>query len=718
MAHSIADRLRLFNEIVGRFDDSIALLAARELGVFEGLLEGSLTPEQLAERCGVAERRLRQLLDLIVALGFLARKGNRYGLVPGDEAFFDSRGRWPEALGFADFRDFFEGRARTVDVLRSDRPLEAAGVGAATDIAKREHFLRYLHQRSLAGADEVAEALASPSVRRIVDLGSGLGTYSVALLRLCPDATALLFDRPNAGNAVRAYLEEQGLSDRAEFIGGDVLTDDFGADHDLALLSNFVHCLGPEQNQALLHRVAAALGKGGRVAVKDLGVSSDRTSPLSAVRFGFNMALMSDRGNVYPKETVSRWLYNAGLTHQHEVPLVRAGGSYLVVGGRERVRRKTEHQLAPSIRRRRGMRFVVLGAGIGGLACGIALRRAGFHVEIYERARAADRTGLGFIVMNNGLTALDRLGLGESARRLGCPIRRATIRDPRGDLVTEEEVPEALAMRRADLLELLAAALPPDVVRRGMAFSSFDAGDDGMVRAACFSDGTFAEGDVFIGADGVRSRARRALYPDAEINPVRIKELVNVCHAPEIATALGGGFLKLIDPTCGLAVGVVPCGYGRVVWFIQYDSELRDIYDRSTGAKTAFAYETAGDWPDPIPTLMAATDFSHGHIWRTTDMDMLPSYYRGNAVLIGDAAHTLLTFTSQGVGTALEDALALTESVTASQKAGLPIADAFAACDHARRGQVRRYLDAGRDLSERFLHPTRYNDGARIPLAQ
>ena len=313
--------------------DSLALIAAHEVGVFRALVDGPMTAAELGERCGVSGWRLGAFLDRVAAHGFLAKEGSRYRLVPGDEVIFDPTSGRGASLGFSDVAVAFGRMARAVEVLRSDDSLSAAGAGGDATAEERARFLRYLHERSIEGAEEVA-GLVVGDVGSVVDLGSGLGTYAAAVLRRFPEATAVLVDRPNAAEVVEAHLAAEGLADRARFVGGDFLTDDVGDGFDVAIVSNIVHNLGAEGSQELLLRMHPRMAPGGRILVKDLAIDAERLAPASAGRFAITMALFTPRGGVFPASEVATWLEDAGFVVEDSHDLVVAEGSYMVVGRR------------------------------------------------------------------------------------------------------------------------------------------------------------------------------------------------------------------------------------------------------------------------------------------------------------------------------------------------------------------------------------------------
>src|SRR5438045_7744308 len=90
---------------------------------------------------------------------------------------------------------------------------------------------------------------------------------------------------------------------------------------------------------------------------------------------------------------------------------------------------------APRAMPSRGLRAVVVGGGIGGVAAAVALARAGIDVEVHEQAQQLTEVGAGVSLAPNGLRMLERLGVGDGIRRLGSPYASSELRLPDGQVV-------------------------------------------------------------------------------------------------------------------------------------------------------------------------------------------------------------------------------------------------------------------------------------------
>ncbi|MEV0651019.1 FAD-dependent monooxygenase [Phytomonospora sp. NPDC050363] len=325
---------------------------------------------------------------------------------------------------------------------------------------------------------------------------------------------------------------------------------------------------------------------------------------------------------------------------------------------------------------------IVIGGGIGGLTAAVALRRAGWRVEVYERAAAIDTVGSGVSIAPNAVKALDYLGLRGSfdtvAGRLdGMEIRLRSgrrISHARGAMIESRYGAPLTAMHRADLHRVLTDALGDTPLRTGHTVTGVE--PDGTATFDGPRGPVTVTADLIVAADGVHSTARRRLFP--------------TYPGPEYAgypvwrgivpadRARGIDFGDRLSESWGRArrFGVVPFADGRVYW---YASETLPAGARLPSGAADVLARFAG-WHDPIPQLIAATPdeaiLRHDvHYLRQP----LPSFVRGRVALLGDASHAVTPDIGQGACLAIEDAVHLTEVL------GKGVDEGLHAYDEARR---------------------------------
>jgi 2-polyprenyl-6-methoxyphenol hydroxylase-like FAD-dependent oxidoreductase len=376
------------------------------------------------------------------------------------------------------------------------------------------------------------------------------------------------------------------------------------------------------------------------------------------------------------------------------------------------------------------MEIAIFGAGIAGLMTAIALHAHGCRCRIYERLRDGYESGMGFILMPEGLACLQKFGV----HITGALLHHYCCRDEKGRILHEEAMPAgARAIRRRDLIAALVRALPEqDVLIFDAELENLAFDEGGRVTSARLnsSKGPLQlQADLYVGADGHRSRARQAMFPDWPEPPAEVFEIVGLARCYNTNRWTGNDFNKFHGHTGGLALGVLPVDADHVVWYLQFDAKRFPLPDELPDAaanaerRRAFVENLAGHWADPIRHLFTITDFSRVHVWRPIDANLAPHFHRANLVLVGDAAHPLLPFTSQGVSSAIADAVTLAKNLTAYRVDSADgylqtdLAQALSAYSNERRGQCAPYVAKGRELTRHFLS-RRVASHTWLPLAQ
>lgn len=360
-------------------------------------------------------------------------------------------------------------------------------------------------------------------------------------------------------------------------------------------------------------------------------------------------------------------------------------------------------------------KLAIIGGGIAGLALAIGLKNTGIEVNIYEKSKEKRVNGHAFMLLENGINALTKLGLGDKLLQHGQAIYQFSRRNPNGDKHLFESLNNSVCIRRAALIELLTAELPSGMIKYNKIFSHFKKDETGQITHASFLDGTDVEADAFIGADGIWSKTRSAIFPDYKMSPVRVREIVSVIKAPQLVKKWQHTFLKTQTHGGGLAIGMLPCDDDYLVWYIQYDSQHPQFLNTTLEEQKSLLYHMTRNWAAPISELYKRTDFAHSYTWHTTDMETLPYFHKSNVALVGDAAHIFLTFTSQGVNTALEDAVCLADLLIRNQSL-TSISTSLKQYTYIRKTTAESHLEAGRLLQQQFLYPQQYGDKLNVPV--
>jgi salicylate hydroxylase len=352
--------------------------------------------------------------------------------------------------------------------------------------------------------------------------------------------------------------------------------------------------------------------------------------------------------------------------------------------------------------------IAIIGAGLGGLTCALALARAGVGVTVYEQAPELAEVGAGITLSPNASRVFIHLGMEAGLRRLGVvPPRQLTqnlhsgavlVTRERGDAVEAQYGAPYIHLHRADLHQLLAEALHsvrPDAVQLDKRLTQITSDDGGADMR--FADGTAARARVAVGADGLKSVVRDSLFattPPQFTGQVAWRGVLTKADLPPHVQALDPGIwigekrLFMRYPMRGgslvnYAAFVNLAGWKQEGWAIPSSID-----------------ELLGHYADAEPDLLAmirATPPDKLFKWALHARDPLDSWIAGSVTVLGDAAHGMLPFMGQGAATAIEDGMVLARCLS-SFLAG----EALARYEAARRERTTMVQDQSRLLGLQF----------------
>ncbi|MBI0536342.1 FAD-binding protein [Roseomonas sp. KE2513] len=311
-------------------------------------------------------------------------------------------------------------------------------------------------------------------------------------------------------------------------------------------------------------------------------------------------------------------------------------------------------------------RIGIVGGGVGGLTAAIALRQAGHEVVVFEQAARFGRVGADINLTPNAVRALDGIGVGTALREHGArPVARVsrtydtgeeTSRLPMSDEAEAKYGAPQLTLHRADLLVALEAALPADCVRLGRRVASLEEVREGV--RVLFEDGSAEEVSALVGADGIHSAVRTALF--GEETPRFTGVVAYRAVVPRAGLDLPGldQFTKWWGPNPSSQIVTFPISAGRDVFI--FATTPQESWREESWTLPGSVEELRAAYADYHPearALLGACD----SVLKTAlyERDPLPSWSRGRVTLLGDACHPMLPFMAQGAGQAVEDAIVL-----------------------------------------------------------
>jgi 2-polyprenyl-6-methoxyphenol hydroxylase-like FAD-dependent oxidoreductase len=311
------------------------------------------------------------------------------------------------------------------------------------------------------------------------------------------------------------------------------------------------------------------------------------------------------------------------------------------------------------------MRILVVGGGIGGLSTAIALRRRDVDVDVVEINPKWDVYGVGIIQPGNAVRALDALGLAEQAVADGYAMKGSRFHDSQGNLLGEvpaldllgPKYPPMNGITRPRLHAIFQDAVKSSGANIRLGVTVDSVGENGRVA---FSDGGDGEYDLVVGADGIHSRVRDLVFPDAP-EPEYTGQIVWRYNVPRPE---GLDTLDMFVGANGKA-GFVPLS-PELMYILYIEAVPADAVKMPEDRLAEIFRERLAEFGGPVARIRDEyiTDPTKVVV-RPVESLLVPlPWHRGRVVLVGDAAHASSPHVGQGGAMAIEDAIVLAEEVT------------------------------------------------------
>ncbi len=337
------------------------------------------------------------------------------------------------------------------------------------------------------------------------------------------------------------------------------------------------------------------------------------------------------------------------------------------------------------------MRIGIVGGGIGGLTAAIALHRQGRDVIVFEQSRQFLRVGADINLTPNAVRALDGLGIGEAVR---APAARPTHRISRtwdngevtsllamGDEAERKYGAPQLTIHRADLLAALAEVFPADRVKFARRANAITQHEDGVELS--FTDGHSDRVDLLIGADGIHSVVRSAMFGPEQPRFTGVVAFRAVVPAERLAGVPNlQAFTKWWGPTPESQIVTFPLNRGRDIFI--FATTAQDSWQEESWTTQGSVTELRDFYVNFHPDARALLDACDS-VLKTAlyERDPLPHWSSGRLTLLGDASHPMMPFMAQGAGQAIEDGVVLAR-LLGEVTSGSEIPAALARYDRAR----------------------------------
>jgi len=316
--------LKQFTETIDRLEEARILMAALEFKIFSILRQKRMTAQQVTQQSKTKLDGMEPLLNALTAMKALRFEKRAYSSAPHMYKYFcESSPHYMKGTAFLKLEKNDEW-SRLIDIIRKGRDLSE--FEGEDDPEFRDCFTHAMHERSGPFASKIAGIITRQPAGRFLDLGSGPGTYSAAVLRKDKKARATLLDRPSALKVAQELHGKSSFWSRMALRPGDLFNTSFGNPYDTVFYSNILHIYNPQENKQLLLKMKKALVKGGRLVLVDFFHTRDATLPYEAALFGVTMLLFTATGKTYSYEETEKLLSQTGFHKFRRVSLGEGAG--------------------------------------------------------------------------------------------------------------------------------------------------------------------------------------------------------------------------------------------------------------------------------------------------------------------------------------------------------------------------------------------------------
>ena len=357
-------------------------------------------------------------------------------------------------------------------------------------------------------------------------------------------------------------------------------------------------------------------------------------------------------------------------------------------------------------------KVAIIGAGVSGLSMANYLEKNNIDYHLYERRTQNDLKGHGFILPKEGIEFLSNIINIEDLYKKGSFLKKYIHYNQAGEIMSEKDLDDVFVVSRSALIEILANEIPTEKIsyKTTIGLNGFENGKASIQ----IDDENLVDADIVVASDGSRSRIRRKIFQDETMKAVLENEVVNIIENEELASQIENNFLKFHHEKGGLTFGVLKLSSTKILWYCQFDITKYFINEDYTAeCIRQFMMDNFGDWNALISSIIEGSSYENAHIWRVYELEKLNPFYHENVVFIGDSAHPLIPFTSQGVTSALKDSFTLTNLL----KEGKNLDETFKIYEDERRPEIDIHINNGRILLNQFLLPLSEQPKNTLPIS-
>ncbi|MEW6108600.1 MAG: methyltransferase [Nitrospirota bacterium] len=289
---------------VSSFAPSRIILTANNFRIFDHLDGKGKTADAISKTISADSRATELLLNSLVAIGLLEKSKNLFRNSAVASRYLVRAKPGYQGNILSHYNTLWDNWSGLDNVLKTGRPNKKSH--------NHESFILGMHDLASLKVKKIINNINLTGVKRLLDLGGGPGTYSMAFARKKMDVT--LFDFPDTLKISKRLIEEAGLGDKIRLLPGDFTKDNIGNSYDMVFISQIFHAYTADECLSILGKSYASLNNGGHVVAQEFYLDEKRTLPMQGAVFSINMLVNTPGGRTYTPGEMSAWMKKTGFS--------------------------------------------------------------------------------------------------------------------------------------------------------------------------------------------------------------------------------------------------------------------------------------------------------------------------------------------------------------------------------------------------------------------
>lgn len=363
---------------------------------------------------------------------------------------------------------------------------------------------------------------------------------------------------------------------------------------------------------------------------------------------------------------------------------------------------------------------MIIGAGVAGMGTAMVMEKNRIPYQVFETLPDRSMHMLtGMVITDEVFAELESNGFPLSCLSPETELKSILQIQASNGERTEAALRNHYSIDRLALLDSLSEYTDKSKFKYNSKLSSIEL-DCCNTSKAVFTDGESHSSEFIFGTDGIFSKVREAVLPEVVLRRSAVYEILVPFESISIQNKIRNRLIKVLYPEQGFNIGLLSLGKGKNLIYVQVNTEKIqfenpesincDVYRVIEKAVETFNLHTE--------EMLSELRYNRHYLWKTSDMEIPHTFSKGNVMVLGDAAHAFLPFTSQGACSALMDCLTLHKLLNTEKHQGRLSAEILQEVYELRKDNLQKHLDFGRELEHKFLYPEKYGAQEVVPFSK